>query len=211
MKNKVGIVLLIIGGVLMIISSVIGSIGIYEFLRDYISYQIPSDLNWVKNILNVLVEILRWIANTGGGAVIVGAVLIMFNRYGFGKWVIGIGLTFGSLALIIWGISEIVNITGIITDPVILGYLGRLKGFFTYNTGLQFIGVTTAIIGRIITKKPEEEQEEREEQAEISEEPEPSDVFSQKTSENKHCPNCGSQLPLNANYCNECGSSFEDR
>ena len=211
MRNKTGIVLLVIGGILMIVSSVMGSIGIYEFLRDYISNQIPSDLNWVKNILNVLVEILRWIANTGGGAVIVGAILIMFEQYRFGKWLIGIGLTFGSLALIIWGVSEIAKIPGIITDPVILGYLGRLKGFFTYNTGLQFIGVTTAIIGRIITKKPEEEKEEKEEQAELSQETETSESIGQRNSENIFCPNCGSQLPLNAIYCNECGNSLENR
>jgi len=211
MRNKIGIVLLIIGGILMIMSSVMGSIGIYEFLRDYISTQIPSDLDWVKNILNVLVEILRWIANTGGGAVIVGAILIMFDRYGFGKWVIGIGLTFGSLALIIWGVSEIAKIPGIITDPVILGYLGRLKGFFTYNTGLQFIGVTTALVGRKIIKKPKEVTEEKEEQTEISEETETSESSEQIPSENKYCPNCGSQLPLNAIYCNECGSGLENR
>ena len=211
MRNKIGIILLIIGGVLMIVSSVIGSIGVYEFLRDYISNQIPPDLDWVKNILNILVEILRWIANTGGGAVIVGAILIMVEQFRLGKWLIGIGLTFGSLALIIWVISAIVNETGIITDPQILGYLSRLKGFFTYNTGLQFIGVTTALIGRKFIKKPQEVKEEKEEQAEISKEPEPSEIFSQKTSEIKHCPNCGSQLPLNSNYCNECGSSFENR
>ena len=211
MRNKLGIVLLIIGGILMIISSVIGSIGVYELLRDYISNQIPPDLDWVKNILNILVEILRWIANTGGGAVIVGAILIMAEQFRFGKWLVGIGLTFGSLALIIWIVSTIINETNIITDPQILGYLARLKGFFTYNTGLQFIGVTTALVGRKFIKKPKEAKEEREEQAEISEEPEPSEVFSQKTSENKHCPNCGSQLPLNANFCNECGTNFENR
>jgi len=210
MRNKVGIVLLIIGGIMMIISSVIGSIGIYEFLHEYISGQIPSDLDWVKNILTVLIEIIRWITNTGGGAVIVGAILIMFEQFRSGKWLVGIGLTFGSLALIIWGISEIVDMTNIITDPVIIGYLDNLKGYFNYNTGFQFVAVTTAIVGRIFVKKPKKE-EEKEEQAEISEEPEPSEVFTQKTSENKHCPNCGSQLPLNANYCNECGSSFEDR
>ena len=211
MRNKVGIVLLIIGGVLMIISSVIGSIGVYEFLRDYISNQIPSDLNWVKIILNILVEILRWIANTGGGSVIVGAILIMLKQYRFGKWLIGIGLTFGSLALIIWGISEIATIPVFNTDPVILGYLGRLKGFFTYNTGLQFLGVTTALIGRKFIKKPKETKEEKEEQAEISEETESSESILQITSENKYCPNCGSQLPLNAIYCNECGNSLENR
>jgi predicted RNA-binding Zn-ribbon protein involved in translation (DUF1610 family) len=205
MRNKVGIVLLIIGGIMMIISSVIGSIGVYEFLRDYISNQIPSNLDWIKQVLSILVEILRWIANTGGGAVIIGAIFIMLERYRFGKWLIGIGLTFGSLALIIWVISAITNSTGIS-----IPYIDRLQGFFTYNTGLQFIGVVVAIIGRNFIKKPKEAEEEKEEQAEISEDTETSESIAQKTSENNYCPNCGSQLPLNANYCNECASSFED-
>ena len=203
MKNKVGIVLLIIGGVLMIISSVMGSIGIYEFLRDYISNQIPSDLNCVKNILNVLVEILRWIANTGGGAVIVGAILIMLEQYRFGKWLIGIGLTFGSLALIIWLISMITNSTGIS-----IPYIDRLKVFFTYNTGLQFTGVVVAIIGRNLIKKPKKVEKSKEEQAKDAEISEPTVEI---PSENKYCPNCGFILSLNALYCNECGNSLENR
>jgi ribosomal protein L40E len=211
MRNKVGIVLLIIGGIMMIISSTLGSIGVYEFLHEYISGQIPSDLGWVQNILNILIEILRWIANTGGIAVIVGAILIIVKRYGFGKWLIGIGLTFGSLALIIWGISGIVNVTNIITDPVIIGYLDKLKEHFNNNTVFQIVAVTTAIVGRIFVKKPKEEEEEKEEQVEIPEETETTDSVGQKSSEDKYCPNCGSQLPLNANYCNECGSNFEDR
>ena len=211
MRNKVGIVLLISGGIMMLISSTLGSIGVYEFLHEYISGQIPSDLGWVQNILNVLIEIIRWIANTGGGAVIVGAILIMLKRYRFGKWIVGIGLTFGSLALIIWGISKIADIPGIILDPQIIGYLDKLKGYFNYNTGLQFGAVTTAIIGRIFVKKPKKEEEENEEEAEISEEKKKSDSKDQITTENKYCPNCGSQIPLNSNYCNECGSNFEDR
>ena len=210
MRNKIGIVLLIIGGIMMLISSTLGSIGVYEFLHDYISGQIPPDLDWVKNILTILIESLRWIANTGGAAVIVGAILIMFKRYGFGKWLIGIGLTFGSLALIIWGISGIVNVTNIITDPVILGYLAKLKEHFNNNTVFQIVAVTTAIVGRIFVKKPKKE-EEKEEQVEVPEETESSEPSGQLTSENKYCPSCGSLLPLNAIYCNECGSGLENR
>jgi len=211
MSNKVGIVLLIIGGILMIISSVIGSIGVYEFLRDYISNQIPPDLDWIKNILNILVEILKWIANTGGGAVIVGAILIMAEQFRLGKWLVGIGLTFGSLALIIWIVSTIIKETGIIIDPQISGYLARLKGFFTYNTGLQFMGVTTAIVGRKFIKKPKEVKDKQEEEVDLSEETKISESIEQITSANKFCPKCGSKIPLNVNFCNECGTDFENR
>jgi len=134
----------------------------------------------------------------------------MFEQFRLGKWLIGIGLTFGSLALIIWVISAIVNGTGIITDPLILGYLSRLKGFFTYNTGLQFIGVTTALVGRKIIKKPKEIEEENEEHPGISEEAESGEPTLENPSENKYCPKCGTQLPIHANFCNDCGSTFSN-
>ncbi len=213
MRNKIGITLLIIGGAIMIISSTIGSIGIYEFLRDYISGQI--NIEWIKTVLNVCVEILRWIANTGGGAVIIGAIIIALNHYRLGKWLISIGLTFGTLALIIWVITKIVDITGIITDPQILGYLVTLRSYFTYNTGLQFAGVTVAIIGKVFAKKPKKiKEEEVEEEIEVPEViTEGKEVESQPPVpfQNIHCPNCGTSLPFNSNFCSECGTNFDDR
>jgi hypothetical protein len=206
MRNKIGITLLIIGGAIMIISSTIGSIGIYEFLRDYISGQI--NIEWIKNVLNVCVEILRWIANTGGGAVIIGAIIIALNHHRLGKWLVGIGLTFGTLALIIWVITKIVDITGIITDPQILSYLITLRSYFTYNTGIQFAGVTVAIIGRTIVKKPKKIKEEEVEEEGIEEKKE---IDSQPPVpfQNIHCPNCGASLAFNANFCSECGTDFD--
>jgi len=206
MRNKLGIILLIIGGILMIISSAIGSIGVYEFLRDYVNGQIS--IEWIKLVLNVLVEILRWIANTGGAAVIVGAIIIAFNRYRFGKWLISIGLTFGTLALIIWLISWITDNTNIITDPQILLYLDNLEDLFTYNTGLQFTGVVIAIIGRKFVKKPKEEEEELEE-AEITGEAKEGESEPPLPFQNVYCPNCGASIPFNAEFCSECGNSID--
>ena len=204
MPNKLGITFLITGGILMIISSTIGSIGIYEVLYGLIDTQIPSNLAWTKPILEILITIMRWIADTGGGAVIVGAILIALKQIRFGKWLVGIGLTFGTLALIIWLISQIVNWTNIITDPQILLYLDTLEGFFTYNTGLQFGGVMVAIIGRNFIKKPKKAEEEIEEKEEI-------ESSTAVPFQNIHCPNCGISLPFNAEFCSECGYTIEER
>lgn len=211
MRNKLGTTLLIIGGILMIISSAIGSIGIYELLAGLVDTHIPPNLAWTRPILYVLLEILRWIANTGGGAVIVGALLIVLNHYRFGKWLISIGLTFGTLALIIWGVSAIVEYTKVITDPLILAYLAKLEGFFTYNTGLQFAGVAFAIIGRNFVKKPKKPKEEEEEleEAEITGEAKEGESEPPLPFQNIFCPNCGASIPFNAEFCNECGNSID--
>jgi len=204
MKHKTGIILMIIGGAMMILSSAVGSIGIYEFLSDYISTEVDPDL---EPILDIVLKVIRFIADWGGGAIIFGAFLIMLNQVRIGKWIIGIGLTFGSLALIVWGISQIIDITEIVTNPQIIIYLDRLKGFFSYGASLQFFGVTTAIVGRWFIKKPKKEKKEKKSKAEEEE----TESISQDSSENKHCPECGATLLLNANFCNDCGTDFEDR
>ena len=206
MPNKLGIILLIIGGILMLISSAIGSIGIYEILYGLINTHIPSNLAWSKPVLEVLITIMRWIAETGGGAVIVGAIFIALKRFRFGKWLVGIGLTFGTLALIIWLTSQIVDMTNIVTDPQILLYLENLEGFFTYNTGLQFGGVIAAIIGRNFIKKPEKV---KKEEADITEQKEEIDSTTVIPFQNIFCPNCGVSLPFNAEFCSECGKTLE--
>jgi hypothetical protein len=165
MKHKTGVILLIIGGICMIISSAIGSIGIYEFLYDLVSTEIPSDF---VPLLKGTIIVLRIIADTGGIAVIFGALLILFNQIRLGKFFIGLGLTFGLLALIIWIISKVIDITGVVTDPEIILYFERLREFFTYNTGLAFSGVTIAIIGRATIKKPKKPKKGKEE-AELEE------------------------------------------
>ena len=202
MKHKTGIILKIIGGIMMIISSTVGSIGVYEFLSDYVSTEYPD----FEELADIVIMVIRIIADWGGGAIIFGAFLVMLNQVRVGKWIIGIGLTFGSLAFIVWAVSKIIDITGMVTDPQILLYLDQLKGFFTYGASLQFFGVTIAIIGRWFIKKPKKEKKNK---AELDEkEAESTDANSTET---KHCPNCGASLPLNANFCNDCGTDFEDR
>ncbi|MHA2008784.1 MAG: hypothetical protein ACW99E_18010 [Promethearchaeota archaeon] len=156
MRNKTGLSLLIIGGILMIISSAVGSIGIYEFLYDLISTEVHPNL---IPILNVILLVIKVIADWGGMAIILGAIIIILKQRRLGKWIIGVGLTFGTLGLIVWLISKIIDVTGIITDPQILNYLATLKGFFTYGTTLQFTGVGIALVGRNFIRKPKKEKD----------------------------------------------------
>ena len=205
MRNKTGIVLVIIGGILMIISTTVGSIGFYEFLRDLVNNEVPSN---IQPIVNFIVEVIRYIADWGGGAIIFGAFLIMLKQYRLGKWIISVGLAFGTIALLIWLISKIVDATGIITDPQIVLYLKNLKGFFSYGSTFQFTGVVIVIIGRNFIKKPKKVKEEKIGE-EIVEEGEETEASDQTPPGSKFCPNCGVPVSLEANFCNECGTTFE--
>ncbi|MHA1913082.1 MAG: zinc ribbon domain-containing protein [Promethearchaeota archaeon] len=203
MRNKTGIVLLIIGGILMIVSTTVGSIGFYEFLYDILVNEVPANL---IPILDIALNIIRFIADWGGGAIIFGAFLIMLKQYRLGKWIISVGLAFGTLALLVWLISKIANI--FITDPQILSYLANLKGFFTYGTAFQFVGVVVVILGRNFVKKPKKEKEEEDEERLIKE-GEETESTQQPPEGSKFCPSCGSLVDWGANFCNECGTTFD--
>jgi hypothetical protein len=211
MRHKTGFVLLVIGGICMIISEAVGSIGIYEFLYNVIS---PSVSPAWQKVFKVIIDILGIIASWGGGAVILGAILVMIHEKlrRLGKWLVGIGLTFGSLALIIWFVSNVLHWFNI-DSPTVENYIDTLEGFFTYNTGLQFIGVTIAIFGRLFIRKTKKEKEEEKEikELEISE---GVPTINESTlppmpSESRQCPNCGAQLPTNVSYCTECGATID--
>ena len=141
----------------------------------------------------------------------------------------GIGLTFGLLALIIWLVNWIINATGIVVDPTVLYWIQQIYGLFNYASGLGFIGVVIGIIGRYgigrVRKKILEEEEAEKELEEIEgEQPaveediyvEPSeveDIDAESTVstplKNKYCPQCGSILPVYAKFCSECGKNFD--
>jgi hypothetical protein len=141
MQHKTGFILLFIGGILMIISWTVGTIKVFDFLYNIIVNQWPQ------------YQPIASIADLGGVAVIVGAFLILLGAVRLGKFIIWIGLAFGLFALIIWVVSQIVNLSGIITDPIILTYINQLYAQFSYGSGLSFIGVVIAIVGRAFVRK----------------------------------------------------------
>jgi len=153
MKHKTGIILLLIGGVFMVIGNAIGTIGVFQFLQGYVVASVGPQ--WAP-LVNDIMGLFGWIAEQGGWAIIGGAVLILFGAMKLGKFIVWIGLTFGSLALIIWAITQFVNAFGVSLGPQLDALLTQIYGLFSYNTGFAFSGVALAVIGKAtIKKKPE--------------------------------------------------------
>jgi hypothetical protein len=210
MKHKTGIILLIIGGICMIFGAVIGSIKVFESLYDMVAAQWPD----FEPFFNVLINVIfRWVADLGGTAVIAGAILIALGAMRLGKFIIWIGLAFGTIALIIWIITQVVYFTGIVIDPPYDQILQDLYDKFDYGSGVGFAGVVIAIIGRAFIKKVKppkvkEEEEPAEEGEDVKVEKEVS-VEPPIPFQTIYCPNCGASLPFNAQFCSECGRSFD--
>ncbi len=208
MKHKTGIILLIIGGICMIFGSVIGSIKVFVSLYELVAAQWPG----LEPFFNVLINVIfRWIADLGGIAVIAGAILIALGTMRLGKFIIWIGLAFGTIALIIWIITQVVNLTGIVIGPPYDQILDDLYNKFNYGSGVGFVGVVIAIIGRAFIKKvkPPKVEEEEVEEVEIPEEKGEIETTPPVPFQNIYCPNCGTSLPFNAQFCSECGTNFD--
>ncbi|MFX1426283.1 MAG: hypothetical protein ACFFBE_07510, partial [Promethearchaeota archaeon] len=92
MENKKWIILCIIGGILMIISSTVGSITFFETIFSLLEAVVGED---VANIISLVIQILGYIAIGGGISVIFGAIIVAMEHYRLGKFIIGIGAGMG--------------------------------------------------------------------------------------------------------------------
>ncbi len=142
MENKKWILLCIIGGILMIIGSVIGSITFFETLFDLIEADVGED---VAKIVSLVIQILGYIAMAGGISVIVGSIIVAMGHYRLGKFIIGIGAGMGLISLLIF------LITGIV-EGSILEELDQIVTE-TIHGSYGFLGVILTIIARMKLKK----------------------------------------------------------
>ncbi len=142
MENKKWILLCIIGGILMIIGSVIGSITFFETLFDLIEADVGED---VAKIVSLVIQILGYIAMAGGISVIVGSLIVAMDHYRLGKFIIGIGAGMGLISLLIF------LITGIV-EGSILEELDQIV-IETIHGSYGFLGVILTIIARMKLKK----------------------------------------------------------
>jgi ribosomal protein L40E len=199
MKHVTGVILIIIGGIFMIISSAVGSLGVFESIYQLAATQWPT----YEPIFNVIINvILKWIADLGGIAVIAGAIFILMGALKFGKFIVYFGLAFGTFALIIWVINLIIHLTDVSFGPTIDTIIGNLYSNYSYGTGYEFVGVVLAIIGKNIAVK--RKAKEKAEPKEIEEETERT-----ISPDKKYCPKCGAELPSFANFCSKCGKTFD--
>ena len=97
MNNRTPFLLCLIGGILLIITSVAGSIGFFADLIAYAAASFPD----LAGILEWILVILSYIAGLGGIGVILGGFLLTRNRVGTGKFIIGIAAGIGLIGLII--------------------------------------------------------------------------------------------------------------
>ena len=143
MKHKKWIILCIIGGALMILSSIVGRVGFLGTLINLIS---ESGLVGPKTqqVLDVILTVFSYIAASGGIAVIVGALITGFSSNYIGRLVVGLGIGVSLLSLIILVATSIYGGATIRDLPSIL--------LTTFNNSYGLAGVLISIFARMRLK-----------------------------------------------------------
>ena len=142
MENKKWIILCIIGGILMILGSAIGSIAFFEIIYGLLIGILDQLL---LDILALVLQVLVYIAMGGGLSVIIGALIVAMGHYRLGKFIIAIGAGMGLISLIIFIVASILQgsianeINGIIFEII--------------NGGYGFLGTLLTIVARTQLKK----------------------------------------------------------
>ncbi|MCK4286317.1 MAG: hypothetical protein KAX18_08940 [Candidatus Lokiarchaeota archaeon] len=137
MEHKKWVILCIIGGALMLLSSVIGRVG---FLGTLITLLIGVVTPEIQLILEIVLTVFSYIAAAGGLAVIIGAFVAGFSSNFAGRLIVGLGIGSSLISLIILVITSIYGGSTIGDLPSIL--------LTTFNSAYGLAGVIIAIIAR---------------------------------------------------------------
>lgn len=141
MEHKKGVILCIISGILMLLSSIIGRVGFLGIILNLISGFVGPE---IQQVIELIFNIFSFIAAGGGISVILGAFIAGISSDFIGRLVVGIGIGASLISLIILLITSIFGGTTIEDLPSIL--------LNTFNGIYGLVGVIIAIFGRRLLK-----------------------------------------------------------
>ena len=141
MEHKKWVILCFIGGVLMLLSSVVGSVGFIDTVLTWAAGVFGLEMT---KTFSILMTILAYIAAGGGISVIVGSLIAGYGPDRIGRIVIGIGIGTGLIGLIIILITNLMTGVSISDLPNI--FLSAFNG--TYG----LVGVLISIFSRMRLK-----------------------------------------------------------
>ena len=151
MRNKISVLLCIIGGILMVIASIVGTATVFRIIVDFLVKRYPN----YELFLTIFLGICIFIALGGGISVIIGSI-ITFKALKLGKLIIGLGAGLGLIGFIIFIVTGIIS--GTLTGTVLEIIIGLLLGPASYG----IIGVFITIFARRAMKKGKKKEEKEE-------------------------------------------------
>jgi hypothetical protein len=128
-KRSIAFILAVVAGLLLLISGIRGPTGTYQLIIDQLPQFIQNQQ--ILQIANTVALILITISLAGGIAVIAGGILILMNRVGTGKWVIGLGAGVGIPWLIMLVVTLITTqqLSAVVAEYSTIGWAGIVLAF----------------------------------------------------------------------------------
>ncbi|RLI39645.1 hypothetical protein DRO60_00655 [Candidatus Bathyarchaeota archaeon] len=147
-RASLSVALAVIGGFMLILGGVRGSLGLYGFLLSLLMEFLPPPYD---TIVYVLLMFLSALASLGGATVIAGGYLIYAGHVRLGKLLISIGSGTGVIGFVVLLASEALRGLG-----ALIAFLGTL------TSSLGWIGVVLCLLATLLARKPEESEEQEE-------------------------------------------------
>jgi hypothetical protein len=139
-KLRLAFMLALVGGILMLIAGMVGSIGIIGFAFQELQTYFPQ----YANLIAVVLAVLTVIASLGGIAVIIGGFLLLRARLTTGKLLIGLGAGVGIIGAIIGLASGLAQGWGLYASFVAVFATGQILGW---------VAIFLSILARILARK----------------------------------------------------------
>jgi hypothetical protein len=138
MPSKSAVILAFVGGALLIIAGVTGSVGIVGKAIEYLIDHVGGS---TADVFSIVLHALNFIADLGGVSVIFGGVLIYMERKRVAKFVIGVGAGMGLIGFLITLISALFH-----------GWVYTLSFLLVIVQSVGWIGVLLSIAATLLAR-----------------------------------------------------------
>ena len=142
-SSKVAALLAYVGGTLLILAGATGSVGIIGTILEFLIDNLGGT---TADVLSLFLQILNFVADLGGAAVIIGGALILNERITTGKLVITLGAGMGLFGFLLTLASAFFN-----------GWASAISFIYIVTHSIGWIGIVLAIAATRIARKPKKE------------------------------------------------------
>ena len=139
-SRRTAFLLALVGGVILLIAGVSGSVALYDMAAAEIILLYPQ----LTTIVSIVLPVLSFIASLGGIAVILGGILILGVRLTTGKLLIMLGAGAGIFGILLGLVSGLLAGLTLVQSATAV--------FATYQL-LGWIGIFLSILARMLAKK----------------------------------------------------------
>lgn len=137
-SSKVAALLAYVGGTLLLVAGATGSVGI---VGTVIKYLVANLGGATADFLSMVLQVLHFVADLGGVAVIIGGSLILTDRKRIGGLIVGLGAGMGLIGFVL-----------ILASAFLHGWTNAIDFLLMITQSVGWIGVIFALAATLLSK-----------------------------------------------------------